>query len=339
MDGKNKNIVQETPFAGSVWPKYPISATTASTSASASANPFSFLSPSNLPISPTSFNYAGEKPYFMNQGVAAGSSVGGSSSKTKPSFFSGLESYQNPFHPLAEKLILGAPANIVVGRAVRGHGDLIKEQNMDPKKLRRVISNRLSAQRSRVRRLQHVSYMEKKVESLQALVAVLSSQIKLQKDKQLLLRIEEKYLQNLISECANRRVMVDAEIEEKRAELIRLRALHLTPHDQQMQSENMAVWEHELPIEEMLENYIAEEVNRLNQLNLDQENPEHMMLPGWEASGGDFTTVFLDQAGPELLQNPFPNHPQEQQFGSFSSGFGELEKIFNFNPGNDSRTN
>ncbi|XP_039052576.1 basic leucine zipper 34-like [Hibiscus syriacus] len=171
MDGKNKNIEKETPFESSVWPKYPISAT------AGSANHFNYLSPSNLPISPTSFNYVGLKPYFMNQGVAAGTSVGGSSSGTKSSFFSGLECFamrgennkadQNSFHPPTEKLILGAPSNTVVANAVRGRGDVINEQNMDPKKLRRVISNRLSAQRSRVRRLQHVSDMEKKVESLQ----------------------------------------------------------------------------------------------------------------------------------------------------------------------------
>ncbi|KAK8581418.1 hypothetical protein V6N13_144445 [Hibiscus sabdariffa] len=374
MDRKNKNVVQQSqiPSATSAWPKYPIAATS-SVRAYASANPFSFImSPSKPPISPTSFNYMGQKPYFMKQ-PGVGLSAGASSSGTQASFFPGFNPFcwrgeknkadhQVHFPPPAEKLILGPSPNTAVGNAVQSRGGRCSEQTMDPKKLKRVISNRLSAQRSRVRKLQHINDMEKKMESLQILVAVLSSQVQQQKERQTFLRNEQEHLQNQLSACANRRIKVDAEIEEKKAEVKRLRELQLTL---QMRAQNMAVWEHALPTEEMPinpslnnsgtgqplyfssdqvdgeEDLIAEEINRMNQLNLHQGDLGHMMLPGWEAGGGDFTNVGLDQSGPEQLQNSFPNQPQQQQIGNFkfNSGFGELEKIFNINPRNDSHIN
>ncbi|GMI92034.1 hypothetical protein HRI_002872600 [Hibiscus trionum] len=266
-----------------------------------------------------------------------------SSSESNASFF--------PFPPPAD-------ANTVVVNAVQGGGGRFDEQNMDPRKFKRIISNRLSAQRSRIKKLQHVHDMEKKVESLQTLVDVLSNQVELQKEKQFLLRMEQQDLQSRISACANRRVMVDAEIEKRRAELNRVRELHLRQQHQQMQPQNMDVWEHGLPTEQMLndsatgqplfvssdevdggEDYIAEEINMLDQLNLHQESAGHMVAPGWEAGGGELTNVGLDQSGPEQLLNPFLNQPQQQQVGSFDSDFGELEKIFNFNPDNDFHIN
>ncbi|KAK9022379.1 hypothetical protein V6N11_002651 [Hibiscus sabdariffa] len=316
----------------------------------------SSMFPSNPPMSSTSFNHVDQEDYFMNQGDAGASSGG-----TKATFFPGLdpsvmrgeknETDPNPFPPPAEKLTLGPSANTVVPNAVQGGGGCLNEQNMEQRKFKRIISNRLSAQRSRIKKIQYVHDMEKKVESLQTLVDVLSTQVKLQKEKQLLLRIEQQQLQSRISACANRGVMVDAEIEERRAELNRVRELLLTRQHQQMQSQshsqNMGVWEHGhgLPTEPMLddevdgeEDGIAEEMNKLNQLNLHQESPGQMLMPGWEA-GGELTNVGLHQSGPEHLQNPLLNPPQQQQIGSFDSDFGELEKIFNFNTGNDFQDN
>ncbi|KAL4279029.1 hypothetical protein GQ457_03G043490 [Hibiscus cannabinus] len=399
MDRKNKNVVQQIPSATPIWPKYPIAAAPsvrASASASASANPFRFImSPSKPPISPTSFNYVAQKPYFMKQ-PGVGLCAGASSSGTQASFFPGFNPFcmrgeinkadhQNHFPQPAEKLILGPSPNTAVGSAVQSRGNRCSEQSMDPKKLRRVLSNRLSAHRSRIRKLQHISDMEKKMEYLQVnmtsslfgfsphlinfiyvyqiLVAVLSSQVQQQKERQTFLRNEQEHLQNQLSACANRKIKVDAEIEEKKAEVKRLRELQLTL---QMRAQNMAVWEHNgLPTEEMPinpslnnsgtgqplyfssdqvdgeEDLIAEEINRMNQLNLHQEDPGHMMLTGWEAGGGDFTNVGLDQSGPQQLQNSFPNQPQQQRIGNFkfNSGFGELEQIFNINPRNDSHIN
>ncbi|KAE8655287.1 hypothetical protein F3Y22_tig00117032pilonHSYRG00033 [Hibiscus syriacus] len=191
-----------------------------------------------------------------------------------------------------------------MNNGVQGSESIQKEQIMEQRKLNRVISNRLSAQRSRMRKLQHIYDMEKTVESLQI--------------------NEQKQLQNRISACANRRVMVDGEIEERKAELNRLRELHLMQHG--------------LPTKEMLINpslnvddgkdYIEEEINKMNELNLQQEDPGHMTVAGWEAGGGEVTNVGLDQSGPEQLQ-----------IESFNSDFRELEEILNLNPGNNFHIN
>ncbi|KAE8700809.1 hypothetical protein F3Y22_tig00110556pilonHSYRG00789 [Hibiscus syriacus] len=328
MDGKNKNIAQEIPSATSTWPEYPIAAT----GVGANANPFTSMSPSNLPISPTSFNYVGQKPYFMNQaGAVAGPTVGASNSETMPSFFSGLDHFlmsdemnktdQNPFPLPAENLILGPYVKTVVGNGVQGSESCEKEQIMEQRRLNRVISNRLSAQRSRMRKLQHIYDMEKQVESLQTQVIVLSAQIQQQKEKQFLQINERQQLQNRISACANRRVMVDAEIEEKKAELNRLRELQLM---------QQGLPTKETPINPSLnvdngKDYIDEE---MNELNLQQEDPGHMTVAGWEASGGELTNVGLDQSGPEQLQ-----------IESSNSDFEELEEILKLNPGNDFHIN
>ncbi|XP_040966486.1 basic leucine zipper 61-like, partial [Gossypium hirsutum] len=108
-------------------------------------------------------------------------------------------------------------------------------KNMDPKKLKRVISNRLSAQRSRIRKIQRLCDMEKKVQSLETLVAVLSSKVQREKDKQFLLRIEQQELRERIEAFANRETMVDARIEKRRAEIESLRQPQFTSQQQQMQ--------------------------------------------------------------------------------------------------------
>ncbi|KAE8688786.1 hypothetical protein F3Y22_tig00110956pilonHSYRG00213 [Hibiscus syriacus] len=145
------------------------------------------------------------------------------------SFFSGLGHFlmsdevtdQNPFPLPAANLILGPSVNIVVGNGVQGSESCEKEQIMEQRRFNRVISNRLSAQRSRMRKLQHIYDMEKQVESLQTQVIVLSAQIQQQKEKQ--------------------------SVDDGK-------------------------------------DYIAVE---MNELNLQQEDPGHITVAGWEAGGGE----------------------------------------------------
>ncbi|MBA0594718.1 hypothetical protein Gorai_011612, partial [Gossypium raimondii] len=216
MNGKNKMIEQQKPAAGSgsgsssasAWPKYSIGA-------SAIPTRFSFMKPANLPICPTSFNGVNPKPYSMNQVGGAGSSAGASSSATKTSFIQGCHSFavggektntDKPPMPPVENSARTEAANVDVAQVRGGHHP---EQNMDPKKLKRVISNRLSAQRSRIRKIQRLCDMEKKVQSLETLVAVLSSKVQREKDKHFLLRIEQRELRERIEAFANRETMVD----------------------------------------------------------------------------------------------------------------------------------
>ncbi|XWS53363.1 hypothetical protein CRYUN_Cryun11dG0151000 [Craigia yunnanensis] len=249
MEGKNKRIEKEIP--ASVWPKNSID-----------VRPFSFMSPSNLPLAPSSFHVR-KKPYFMNN-VGAGSSC----SRTKTCFFQASdplsmkgennnETDENPSSQSDQNLTLETSAgdNSVeteVGNGVQVRLGRILDPNMDPRMLKRALSNRLSAQKSRIKKLQYVFDMERKVESLETLIAVLSPQVALYTDKKYFLQMEQKNLNQRMTACDNQKIIVDAEIEERRAEVDRLRQLYLTQQLQKMQEQTrMDVWEHGLT-EEMV---------------------------------------------------------------------------------------
>ncbi|KAB2081150.1 hypothetical protein ES319_A05G112800v1 [Gossypium barbadense] len=337
MNGKNKMIEQQKPAAGSgsgsssasAWPKYSIGA-------SAIPTRFSFMKPANLPICPTSFNGVNPKPYSMNQVGGAGSSARAISSATKTSFFQGCHSFamrseknntDKPLMPPVENSARTEAANVDVVQVRGGH---LPEQNMDPKKLKRVISNRLSAQRSRIRKIQRLCDMEKKVQSLETLVAVLSSKVQREKDKQFLLRIEQQELRERIEAFANRETMVDARIEKRRAEIESLRQPQFTSQQQQMQVQTRHANSNQGGGGDG--DYMGKEINRLNQLSLHQKNPGDVMMPDRQTSGGQLPNVGLDQYGVGELQNLFLCEPNPQQDGSFDSDIEEIQQILNFDP-------
>jgi hypothetical protein len=51
------------------------------------------------------------------------------------------------------------------------------DPNIDPKRVERILANRQSAQRSRVRKLQYISEIERSVNALQTEVSTLSPQV------------------------------------------------------------------------------------------------------------------------------------------------------------------
>ncbi|PPS00064.1 hypothetical protein GOBAR_AA20623 [Gossypium barbadense] len=294
------------------------------------------MKPANLPICPTSFNGVNPKPYSMNQVGGAGSSARAISSATKTSFFQGCHSFamrseknntDKPLMPPVENSARTEAANVDVVQVRGGH---LPEQNMDPKKLKRVISNRLSAQRSRIRKIQRLCDMEKKVQSLETLVAVLSSKVQREKDKQFLLRIEQQELRERIEAFANRETMVDARIEKRRAEIESLRQPQFTSQQQQMQVQTRHANSNQGGGGDG--DYMGKEINRLNQLSLHQKNPGDVMMPDRQTSGGQLPNVGLDQYGVGELQNLFLCEPNPQQDGSFDSDIEEIQQILNFDP-------
>ncbi|XVE58995.1 hypothetical protein DITRI_Ditri05aG0008700 [Diplodiscus trichospermus] len=320
MEGKNKKIEQETP-AASAWPK-----------SSNEASPFAQMSPSNLPpLAPSSFR-AWQKPYCMSH-VGAG----GSSSGTQISSDQNLTLQTSPCDNIV---------NPEAGNAVQGRRGRDLDPNMDPKKLKRVMSNRLSAQKSRVKKLQHVYDMERKAEHLETVIALLSPQVAQEKEKKYLLQMEQNNLKQRINACANRKMIVDAEIEEKRAEISRLRQLYAFQQQQKMQAQasNWSGWEHEgqmvnpglnptmYPSSVQVDaGENAAEIDRLNQLLLNQQlrQPGQTVLPGWAPGAGQQTNVVgSDQSGPGQVPNPTTTHqPKQHQTGSFNPDLGGIEQI------------
>ncbi|KAL0419228.1 UNVERIFIED_CONTAM: Basic leucine zipper 6 [Sesamum radiatum] len=102
------------------------------------------------------------------------------------------------------------------------------DPNMDKKKLRRTISNRLSAQRSRIKKAQYINKMEKMVTDLEELISVLTPQIESYKEKRKQLLLQNDSLQTLVELHLNDAKLREFELEQKRVEVRMLKDLEKT---------------------------------------------------------------------------------------------------------------
>ncbi|KAL6493359.1 hypothetical protein OROGR_032493 [Orobanche gracilis] len=107
------------------------------------------------------------------------------------------------------------------------HGSKL-DPNMDRRKLRRTISNRLSAQRSRIRKAQYINGMEKMVNDLEELISYLTPRMQSYQEKRRLLLLQNDSLQKLMEFRMNESKLSEIEVEQKRAELSRLKELENT---------------------------------------------------------------------------------------------------------------
>ncbi|KAI3450317.1 hypothetical protein Pfo_006982 [Paulownia fortunei] len=87
------------------------------------------------------------------------------------------------------------------------------------------ISNRLSAQRSRLKKAQYINDMEKMVKDLEELISVLTPQIESYKEKRKVLLLQNDSLQKLVEIRSNESKLCEIELEQKRVEVQRLKEL------------------------------------------------------------------------------------------------------------------
>ncbi|XP_030482255.1 basic leucine zipper 61 isoform X2 [Cannabis sativa] len=80
---------------------------------------------------------------------------------------------------------------------------------IDPKRVKRILANRQSAQRSRVRKLQYISELERSVTSLQAEVSVLSPRVAFLDHQRLLLNVDNSALKQRIAALAQDKIFKD----------------------------------------------------------------------------------------------------------------------------------
>ncbi|KAL3530919.1 hypothetical protein ACH5RR_010241 [Cinchona calisaya] len=107
--------------------------------------------------------------------------------------------------------------------------DLNREEE---RKLRRTVSNRLSAQRSRMRNSMYIAELLKKTKELQEYVASLGPQLEALKQKKIMQRKENTVLKQQLKSCIKESILRDRQIEEKRVEIKRLRDLYKMKKDQ-----------------------------------------------------------------------------------------------------------
>ncbi|KAL0736394.1 hypothetical protein Bca4012_012604 [Brassica carinata] len=92
---------------------------------------------------------------------------------------------------------------------------------MDPKKLRRIVSNRVAAQKSRWKKLQYIDDLVKKSRDLH--VSMLRSQVEMASEQKRCLEREQLELKESMSGWIQRFISDQGEIEANTAEIERLK--------------------------------------------------------------------------------------------------------------------
>ncbi|ESQ40649.1 hypothetical protein EUTSA_v10014931mg [Eutrema salsugineum] len=94
---------------------------------------------------------------------------------------------------------------------------------MDPKRLKRILSNRVAAQKSRWKKLQYVEDLVKKSKELHRQVSVLRCQVGMASEQKRCLEDEQMELKECISAWFQHFISNEGEIEAYRAEIERLK--------------------------------------------------------------------------------------------------------------------
>ncbi|XP_015936300.1 basic leucine zipper 34 [Arachis duranensis] len=110
----------------------------------------------------------------------------------------------------------------------------------DPKRVKRILANRQSAQRSRVRKLQYISELERSVTSLQAEVSVLSPRVAFLDHQRLLLNVDNSAIKQRIAALAQDKIFKDAHQEALKREIERLRQVYHQQNLKKMENNNNA---------------------------------------------------------------------------------------------------
>ncbi|KAE8702291.1 Basic leucine zipper 61 [Hibiscus syriacus] len=97
---------------------------------------------------------------------------------------------------------------------------------VDPKRVKRILANRQSAQRSRVRKLQYISQLERSVTTLQTEVSALSPSVAFLDHQRLILSVDNSALKQRIAALAQDKIFKDAHQEALKKEIERLRQVY-----------------------------------------------------------------------------------------------------------------
>ncbi|GMH25561.1 hypothetical protein Nepgr_027404 [Nepenthes gracilis] len=87
---------------------------------------------------------------------------------------------------------------------------------IDPKRVKRILANRQSAQRSRVRKLQYISELERSVTTLQSEVSALSPRVAFLDHHRLVLNVDNGALKQRIAALAQDKIFKDAFLDHHR---------------------------------------------------------------------------------------------------------------------------
>ncbi|KAH7405349.1 hypothetical protein KP509_15G067000 [Ceratopteris richardii] len=118
-----------------------------------------------------------------------------------------------------------------------GKGEVASSSDgtLDPKRAKRILANRQSAQRSRVRKLHYIAELERTVAVLQEEVSVLSPQVTYLDRHRALLNVDNSAMRQRIAILAQEKLFKDAHNEVLKSEVYRLRQLYQQQHHKKIQ--------------------------------------------------------------------------------------------------------
>ncbi|KAL8249259.1 hypothetical protein R6Q59_006127 [Mikania micrantha] len=138
------------------------------------------------------------------------------------------------------------------GRLNNSHATIMDNANdkiFDPKRIKRILANRQSAQRSRVRKLQYISELERSVNSLQAEVSVLSPRVAYLDHQRLVLNVDNSVLKQRIAALSQDKIFKDAHQEALKGEIERLKQMYYQQNMQKkMENGSNVPHHHDSPI-------------------------------------------------------------------------------------------
>ncbi|KAL8140417.1 hypothetical protein V2J09_006438 [Rumex salicifolius] len=96
----------------------------------------------------------------------------------------------------------------------------------DPKRVKRILANRQSAQRSRVRKLQYISELERSMTRLQTEVSMLSPRVAYIDHQRMMLNVDNTALKSKIAALSHDKLFKDAHQEALKREIERLKNVY-----------------------------------------------------------------------------------------------------------------
>ncbi|XP_047342205.1 basic leucine zipper 19-like isoform X2 [Impatiens glandulifera] len=121
--------------------------------------------------------------------------------------------------------------SIPVATNLSDSGNVSGDTISDPKRIKRILANRQSARRSRVRKLQYISELERSVTTLQTEVSTLSPRVAFLDHQRLVLNVDNSALKQRIAALIQDKMFKDAHQEAMKKEIERLRQVY---HEQNL---------------------------------------------------------------------------------------------------------
>ncbi|EEF46023.1 hypothetical protein RCOM_1401660 [Ricinus communis] len=200
------------------------------------------------------------------------------------------------------------------------------DSNMAQKKLRRLMASREYSQKYRMKQLHYILQLETEVKALQAEVSIISPRIKYVDRQNSLLRVENGSIKHRLSTFSSDLMIKEAEIEENKAEVNRLRQLHLAQQQQNMQGQQMLPTWNEHGFEQIINESFVQSTEMHCYPEQIDENIEE--IDEWSKKQ-ELAQTWISTLSTSLLVNPNGNL-------NMSSNLGGIEQMLSLNQNTNS---